>query len=117
MSLFPFHSATHLIQHDPGICDFAAVVGLEVTATDVVYDGLETPLVGDEVVAVAEVGVGGGWVGVLQAGHARRLAELVVVDEVVQRHVQRRRRTVRHAAHNISSTIERDRLEHIRENL
>jgi hypothetical protein len=56
----------------------------------VVYDGLETPLVGDEVVAVTEVGVGGGWVGVLQAGHARRLAELVVVDEVVQR----RRRTV-----------------------
>jgi hypothetical protein len=39
MSLFPFYSATHLIQHDPGICDFAAVVDLEVTATDVVYYG------------------------------------------------------------------------------
>jgi hypothetical protein len=39
MSLFPFYSATHLIQHDPGICDFAAVVDLEVTAADVVYYG------------------------------------------------------------------------------
>ena len=88
----------HLVEQDPAVGDGAVGVGGEVGAADVVDDGLEPPLVGDEMVVFAEVGLGGQRVGVLQAGHARRLRELVVVDEVVQHHVHRRRRPVRLAA-------------------
>jgi hypothetical protein len=74
------------------------VVGLEVLAGEVVDDGLVAPLVGDEVDVVAEVAEGRERHGVLQAGHARRLRELVVELVVVHHHVHRRRRPVRLAA-------------------
>lgn len=87
--------ASTLVEQDPAVCVLAVAVGGEVGAADGVYDGLEPTLVRDEVVLLAEVGVGGRRLRVLQARHARRLRELVVVDEVVQRHVHRRRRPVR----------------------
>ena len=91
-------SKEHLVEQNPAVWELAVAVGGEVGAADGVYDGLEAPLVRDEVVVLAEVGVGGRRLRVLQARHARRLRELVVVDEVVQRHVHRRCRPVRLAA-------------------
>lgn len=93
------HISKHLVEQDPAVLELAVAVGGEVGAADGVYDGLVPPLVRHEVVVLAEVGVGGRRLRVLQARHARRLCELVVVYEVVQRHVHRRRRPVRLAAY------------------
>lgn len=83
-----------LVELEAGVDDVAGLVGLEVLAGEVVHDGLVAALVGDEVDVVPEVAEGGERDHVLQAGHPRRLRELVVVLEVVQNHVHRRRRPV-----------------------
>lgn len=73
----------YLVELDPRIYDVSGLVGTQVLAGDVIYEGFESPLIGDEVRVVPEVGEGGRGLGALQAGDARRLGELVVVPEVV----------------------------------
>ena len=89
----------YLVELQPRVDDLSRPVGLEELAGEVVHDGLVAPLVGDEVDVVAEVAEGRERDDVLQAGHPRRLRELVVELVVVYHHVHRRRRPVRLAAH------------------
>jgi hypothetical protein len=106
------HISMHLVEQDPEVLELAVAVGGEVGAADGVYDGLVPPLVRHEVVVLAEVGVGGRRLRVLQARHARRLRELVVIYEVVQRHVHRRRRPVWLAARTAGSARARAASKH-----
>jgi hypothetical protein len=80
----------YLVELQPGVHDFAGPVSLKVLPGDVVHDGPVAALVVDEVDVVTEVAERRERNGVLQVGHARRLAELGVVLVVVHHHVHRR---------------------------